>query len=1756
MTEAAGDPTLPSGGRVNDSSMTTPSKMLELTGLRCTGLRKRRYYCIIQFGAMSFKTSVSPETKDPSWDGSIRLLGDASSIIINVRRQRMFFCGKLRSDSRVAHITVDQLGSQPTDASATDRPLVMEGLRHRWLKASISFVATQSMASSPFSPGTTAAAKPEPSTQLPQGELSGREDGNVPNKGSENEEDPFGANGKLRELVHDTKADADAMRSAPDIVETVADAIQTGKDAAESHSDAFESWKFLLDKLQFFVTISDGLAQIHPYAQAALSIISAVPKAIIEQTGKDAAIRDLVKIINRTLKLMDEAEPLRQEGNRRETASLIAQQIGECAKFVSDYAKTEGFTLRLAKNFGCDVEGAVAEYKKCLEVLIEDFECHTSVATNIVVLEVLESARRVDQNVIFRELPVASGSGFDPDKGCLPKTRIPLINLIIDWIDSPDEANSQRVFWLRGPAGAGKSAIAHTIAKHYNDKRRLGSMVCFNAAGCKIEQLFPTLSFDLSDFDRGWRKALWEAVKDNSNLRHTHSLQLQFDGLFLGPAKAVAEHSVSPIVIILDALDESGKESERSKLLPYILRLQELPNNFRFLVTSRDEKDIRDKLTDLRCVRQQNIAVYNDTVDHDIALFVREDFSAKAPHIVMDARWKGESMVQEIVKAAEKSFQWAFTACSFIRGEDKYKEYDWHDRFLAVLSSGSSSQDQESGVRYSHLDTLYKLVLGQLFGDGPSDRFKRVLGCVLSAKVPLPLDALEELQEEKDPRGCTTNVLNIMGSLLYGVSNPGDPIRPLHSSFRDFLTDNSRSGAYCVNLMDANELLAHSTLRIMRTSLRFNICHLASSYDLNDEYDDLDQRILNNVTSGLIYAVCYWAQHIVPGPGATLSPELLTQIEGFFKTRALFWLESLSLLNSLQSGSSALLTLKRALTGNDEASDVLRLVEDLDRFLSLYWDVISISAPHIYLSALSFTPETSLVSQNYMESFPNSARVLQGRLAHWPALRCTMQGHRGVVRSVKFSHDGKWIVSGSHDCTIRMWDAESGQAVGKPFEGHTDTIYSVAFSSDGRRIISASADNTIRMWDTAEGKAIGEPFRGHTVEVNSVAFSPQADDPRAVSGANDSTIRLWDTSTGKMLGERMNHTHVVMSVGFSPDGTRLVSGSEDHTIRIWDAQSQKLVAGPLSGHGDTVLCVAFSPDSMRVMSGSRDGTIRIWDAESGQTIVGPLVGHTRPVTSASFSPDGKYIVSGSVDDTIRLWDAKNGAKLGEPVHCQSIQVLSVAYSPDGSRIASGSWDGHVRVWHTAEMATTKASGTPTPVMSIDVTSDGSQIVAADVDGWHRCYDTATQAAIGNPFGGDELQSGNTLWCVAFSPDGSRIISGYYDGSIRLWDVERGTVIGEPWKGPHKGLISSILFTPSGQQVISGSWDGTICVWDVETGKALGESFSGHDAGVTSLALSPIGKRLISGSKDHTIRVWDVEIRQPVGEPLQGHTNEVSSVAYSSDGSRIVSGSDDVTVRLWDAESGDPIGEPLVGRAVNSVAFCSHDEYVISGSWDGTVRIWGVGTTSGPLVAVSRGHSHGVASVKWSSKTSCIVSGSWDGSVRSWDIRELIGKPTQSLMQDQTAVEEPMFNGDTGTDAPLSSELTSSKSTDEDTTSPDSPSQISICFSSAPEHQLRDAHTFFPNGEPGWSHARMKASFGLASWRSDNKGWILGPDDERLLWVPQHSRWNLWQPASRLFLPSEETTMLDLSRFVHGERWAECYKFYEPRTDEGEAGGEH
>jgi len=95
---------------------------------------------------------------------------------------------------------------------------------------------------------------------------------------------------------------------------------------------------------------------------------------------------------------------------------------------------------------------------------------------------------------------------------------------------------------------------------------------------------------------------------------------------------------------------------------------------------------------------------------------------------------------------------------------------------------------------------------------------------------------------------------------------------------------------------------------------------------------------------------------------------------------------------------------------------------------------------------------------------------------------------------------------------VWVWDVETGKSVSGPFKGHGYAVLSVAFSPDGKQIVSGLSNWTMKVWDAQTGLVLIEPFNGHTNKVWSVAFSP--DGRHIVSGSSDWTVRVWDGETG------------------------------------------------------------------------------------------------------------------------------------------------------------------------------------------------------------------------------------------------------------------------------------------------------------------------------------------------------------------------------------------------------------------------------------------------------------------------------------------------------------------------------------------------------------------------------------------------------------------------------------------------------------------
>ncbi|TEB18876.1 WD40 repeat-like protein [Coprinellus micaceus] len=274
------------------------------------------------------------------------------------------------------------------------------------------------------------------------------------------------------------------------------------------------------------------------------------------------------------------------------------------------------------------------------------------------------------------------------------------------------------------------------------------------------------------------------------------------------------------------------------------------------------------------------------------------------------------------------------------------------------------------------------------------------------------------------------------------------------------------------------------------------------------------------------------------------------------------------------------------------------------------------------------------------------------------------EGHTEAVLSVAVSADGTWLISGSLDKTIQVWDTSTGKQLGV-LEG-TVPVKSVAISADGAYIVSGSVDKLVRVWDGATGQEL-KVLQGHTGWVYAVAIS--TDVTHIVSGSEDQLIRIWDMASSKELRVLEGHTGEVRSVTISSDGASIVSGSGDMSVRIWDmATGGQLKV--LKGHTSTVNSVAISNDMTCIVSGSNNHSIRIWDFLMGKEMQ-LLEGHEGAILSVAISADGRHIVSGSADQSVRVWETATGKELAV-VEGHTGWVTSVAFTPDGKAVISGS----------------------------------------------------------------------------------------------------------------------------------------------------------------------------------------------------------------------------------------------------------------------------------------------------------------------------------------------------------------------------------------------------------------------------------------------------------------------------------------------------
>ncbi|KAF7973389.1 hypothetical protein HWV62_15166, partial [Athelia sp. TMB] len=1111
-------------------------------------------------------------------------------------------------------------------------------------------------------------------------------------------------------------------------------------------------------------------------------------------------------------------------------------------------------------------------FKKLRDDYIGRISTHTALVTADIGVTV--NAIRFDQ-VLQKLRPVAIDQ---VNRGvCLPNTRLGTIKSILDWY-SNDSDNHESVLWVHGLAGTGKSTLSTTIARMVEDLNLLGAFFFFDRQLPERDTstLIRTVAYQLAQFDSSIGAKVEQVLLDTPHIANL-PLAIQFSKLLSTTALGDIEWSRGPILVIIDALDESGSATDRKGLLKVFSEgFSDLPWFLRLLIVSRPERDILDRFKHCS-IRREELGVDSNLNQEDVAEFIRfrlneirEDNIDYLTEALQD--WPSEVEIQALAALAAGLFIWAATACHLIDTSHNPKE-----QTNQLIKHHSA--DAYASI-FASLHQLYKTALqsaGNWNDQTFCSDFRDILGMIICAQVPLSCIAVDRLLGLPRPSMQTVSRL---GSLIRGDRE--QPIRILHASFHDYLTLRDLIEPWAINDERYNIHVANRCIEHLQQELRENMCDLALPHPVHDE----------TLSDSVSYACKFWIHHVcsitvVPG-------DLCDKIYQFIIIHLLHWLEALVIMKAYRVAMQSLPRLLEWIQSYLPSSPLFYFVHDAHRFAQYFASTIQQHPLLIYSSALPFTPRGTLVyRQFYHQGLP---RVVSGIEPEWPAVLQVLSGHAaGMVGSVAFSPDGCKIASACGDGTVRVWDTLTGQEILPPLR-HNDGVSSVAFSPDGSKIVSGSYDGTTCVWDAFSGKMALPPIRGHEKTFTYAAFSP--DGCKIVSGSG-STIRMLDTLTGQDVSRPMQgfEGHVIC-VAFSPKEPKIISAASDKVIRVWDTLTGNETLPPITGQG-LVSALAFSPDGSKFVSAC-DQTVRVWNTLTGQEARQPLQGHT-DVMSVTFSHDGSKIVSAGADKIVRIWNAFTGQNT--ILELEVGNVVSVAISPDGSKIVTGLIDNTVRVWDAIRGQQSRRVPLPGHndgwVSAIAFSPDGSKIVSGS---WSTLL--LWDALIGQE-AFPPLQMNNAVGSdtLAFSHDGGRIVSGLTrEGTIRIWDVPTG-IETTPSPMYHK-QVASVAFSPDGCRIVSGG-DKTVRVWDILAEQEALPPLLGHEEEVTSVAFSHDGCKVVSGSRS-TIRVWDIATGQEVLPPLQrDEKSAIASLAFTSDGSSIILNSNDGIIRAWDVATGMP-----------------------------------------------------------------------------------------------------------------------------------------------------------------------------------------------------------------------------------------------------------
>jgi WD40 repeat protein len=284
-----------------------------------------------------------------------------------------------------------------------------------------------------------------------------------------------------------------------------------------------------------------------------------------------------------------------------------------------------------------------------------------------------------------------------------------------------------------------------------------------------------------------------------------------------------------------------------------------------------------------------------------------------------------------------------------------------------------------------------------------------------------------------------------------------------------------------------------------------------------------------------------------------------------------------------------------------------------------------------------------------------------------PSEVAVIDAHGRHAQAVRFTKDGKLLVSVGRDARVRLWEVPGFSAAGA-FEGHKNSVNSLSFTPNEQLLATGSTDGTVRLWSFPEGRCL------RTLEKQVTAvFAPDGDRLATISARGQ--VVLWETKSGKQLASIPAFDKRTTAVAFSPDGNKLLIGGTGPIHRVTVADGGK--EGELNGHKVVLACLRVSPDGKWLASTGADGHLRFWSTRDWAEVRSVKLAGSGMLQIA-FAPQSDSVTV-AADYLIQSYSVKDGTVI-DRIEVPVKGLYGIAISPNGRYLANAAADGKVRIW--------------------------------------------------------------------------------------------------------------------------------------------------------------------------------------------------------------------------------------------------------------------------------------------------------------------------------------------------------------------------------------------------------------------------------------------------------------------------------------------